>query len=155
MPSQAKTQLNQLCIDALRRHPVLGKVGLSHLRRLCAVATRQTVAGGKTIFAKGDPGKVLFVIGAGTVKIEVPSDGADGTAFNLLSAGEVFGDFALFGGEPRSVTAVAVEDCELAVIKRSDFQTFMRGEPKLTTKLIDLLGRELRLADMHYQEAFD
>jgi CRP/FNR family cyclic AMP-dependent transcriptional regulator len=47
---------------------------------------------------------------------------------------------------------VAMTDCELTVIKRSDFQTFVQGEPKMALKLIELLATQLSLANLRFDE---
>jgi len=136
----------------LKRHTIFGKLLPSHLKELSELATRQAVAAGKTIFAKGHPGAAMYSVGSGTVKITVPSmDGGEGRV-NLLQPGDIFGEFALFDGQRRSTDAVAETDCELWVIKRSDFQSFLQGEPKAALKLIELLGAQLSIANLHYEE---
>jgi CRP-like cAMP-binding protein len=89
---------------------------------------------------------------SGTVKIRVPSiDGREAT-FNLLHAGEIFGEIALLDGQPRSADAIAVTDCELVVIERRDFLNFVHGEPKVAMKLIELLCARLRVAGAREEE---
>ena len=93
-------------------------------------------------------GTALFAVCAGTVKItnrvdRWPREGG----FNLLHAGEVFGEFALLDGQPRTTDAVAMTDCELTVIKRRDFLSFVQGEPKVALKLIELLCYPVELGE--------
>ena len=156
MPVQQKTRPSRAridCLAALRRHAIFGKLGLQQLKRMCASVIRQTSAAGETIFAKGDPGAAMLAVCAGTVKITSPSIDGDEARVNLLHAGEIFGEFALFDGHSRTAGAVALTNCELAVIKRNDFQTFVQGEPKLALKLVELLGAQLSVANLHFEEA--
>jgi CRP/FNR family transcriptional regulator, cyclic AMP receptor protein len=156
MPLQQTTRPGRArvdCLALLRRHAIFGKFGLHHLKRMSALATRQTLAAGETIFKKGDPGAAMLAVCAGTVKITSPSIDGDEARVNLLRAGEIFGEFALFDGHPRTADAMALTDCELAVIKRSDLQTLLQGEPKLALKLVELLGTQLSLANLHFEEA--
>jgi CRP/FNR family cyclic AMP-dependent transcriptional regulator len=141
------------CLAMLRRHAIFGKLGPHHLKRLCAIATRQTIAAGATIFAKGNPGTSMLAVCVGTVKITSPSIDGDEPSVNLLRPGEIFGEFALFDGHPRTANAAAVTDCELVVIKRNDFHTFVQREPKLVLKLVELLGSQLSVANLHFEEA--
>jgi CRP/FNR family transcriptional regulator, cyclic AMP receptor protein len=71
---------------------------------------------------------------------------------NLLHPGEIFGEIALLDGQPRTADAVALSACELMVIERRDFLAFMRGEPKVAMKLIELLCARLRFASARLEE---
>ena len=136
----------------LRGHPVFGALDAAQLQRLGAFARTRRVPNGTTIFSKGDPGTALFAVGAGTVKIMVPSIDGREAMFNLLHAGEIFGEIALLDGQPRTADAVAMTDCELTVIERRDFLTFVHGEPTVALKLIELLCARLRIASQHFEE---
>ena len=136
----------------LRSHAIFGALDPAQIERLGAYARTRRVPGGMTIFVKGDPGTALFAVGAGTVKIAVPSIDGREAMFNLLHAGEVFGEIALLDGQPRTADAIAMTDCELIVIERRDFLTFMHSEPNVALKLIELLCARLRVAAQHFEE---
>ncbi len=146
----ARTPVDNLTL--LRGHAVFGALSVEHLERLCAYATTRTVAAGTTLFAKGDPGAALFAVRDGTVKIAVPSIDGREAMFNLLHAGEIFGEIALLDGQPRTADAVTMTDCEFTVIERRDFLTFVHSEPKVALKLIELLCARLRWASTHFEE---
>lgn len=136
------------CLTLLRRHAIFGKLSVDHLKRLCALSTTRRVAAAGTIVARGDVGTALFGVSAGTVKIiALPLDGQSATT-KLLHSGETFGEFALLDGQPQSIAAVAVTDCELMVIKRGDFQRLLHAEPKVALKLIEVLSAGLREATL-------
>jgi CRP-like cAMP-binding protein len=139
-------------IALLRSHPVFGGLDSSQLRRLGAYARTRRLRAGATLFTKGDPGTALFAVGEGTVKITVPSVDGREAMFNLLHAGEIFGEIALLDGQPRTADAVAVTDCELMVIERRDFLAFLHSEPSVALKLIELLCARLRFAGEHLEE---
>ena len=131
-------------VALLQNHAIFGKLCVDHLNRLCALSTIRRVAAGSTISARNDAGTTLFGVCAGTVKIAIPPFNGQNATVKLVHAGEVFGDFALLDGQPQPTDAVAMTDCELTVIKRSDFQRFVQGEPKVALKLIEVLCTELR-----------
>jgi CRP/FNR family transcriptional regulator, cyclic AMP receptor protein len=133
-------------VALLQTHPVFGALTPAQIKQLGLFARPRRIVSGTTLFVKGDPGTVLFSIVSGTVKITVPSiDGREAT-FNLLHAGDIFGEIALLDGQPRSADAIAVTDCELMVIERRDFLSFVHGEPKVAIKVIELLCTRLRVA---------
>jgi CRP/FNR family cyclic AMP-dependent transcriptional regulator len=153
MPRKSMTRPTRVTASApLKRHAIFGKLSPNHLKELGALATRQTIGAGKTIFAKGDPGSAMYSVDSGTVKITVPAMDGGQDRVNVLQPGEIFGEFALFDGQRRSTDAQAGTDCELWVIKRSDFQSFLQDEPKAALKLIELLGAQLSIANLHYEE---
>jgi CRP/FNR family transcriptional regulator, cyclic AMP receptor protein len=132
---------------------MLGATQLMQIKRLGSFAETRRIASGTTLFLKGAPGTALFALVSGTVKIAVASiDGREAT-FNLLHAGDIFGEIALLDGQPRTANAIAVTDCELMVIKHDDFLRFVHGEPEVSTKLIELLCARLRVAGTRMEEA--
>jgi CRP-like cAMP-binding protein len=130
--------------EILRAHPLFGKLSPGHIDRLCSCTVSKSVKRARTIFSKGDPGSGLFAICKGTVKITAPSVAGHDAVFNLLSAGDVFGEIAVLDGAPRTADAVAVTDCELFAVERRDFLPLMRDEPDIALKIIELLCQRLR-----------
>ena len=146
LPLDSRTRGPVDGVALLQTHPVFGALAPTQITQLGRFARARRIARGTTLFVKGDPGTALFAVVSGTVKIMVPSiDGREAT-FNLLHAGEIFGEIALLDGQPRSADAIAATDCELLVIERRDFLGFVHGEPKVAMKLIELLCARLRVA---------
>jgi CRP-like cAMP-binding protein len=128
----------------LRAHPLFGKVGPELIERLTSYAHTKAVPAGMTIFQKGDPGDCLFAVCAGTVKISNRSFDGKESVFNLINAGDIFGEIALLDGHERTADAQAVTDCDLMVINRRDFIPVVESHPKLALKLIEVLCARLR-----------
>src|SRR5262249_18830264 len=83
-------------------------------------------------------------MGAGTVRISVPSVEGKDAVFNVLGKGEIFGEIALLDGHPRTADATAVTDCELFVIEGRDFLPLMREETEIALRIIEILCSKLR-----------
>jgi CRP/FNR family transcriptional regulator, cyclic AMP receptor protein len=139
-------------IGLLQTHPVFGALGPAQIKQLGQFARPLRIVSGTTLFAKGDPGTALYAVVSGTIKIKVPSIDGREVMFNLVHAGEVFGEIALLDGQPRSADAIAATDCELIVIERRDFLSFVDGEPKVAMKLIELLCARVRVASAWMEE---
>jgi CRP/FNR family cyclic AMP-dependent transcriptional regulator len=123
----------------LRDHYLFGELTPQNIDRLSACMVTKTVKRGTNIWAKGDPGTSLCAIGAGTVKISVPS-----VVDKEFGEGAIIGEITLLDGKPRTADATAVTDCELFVIERRDFLPLMRDEPEIALKLIESLCSRLR-----------
>ena len=105
---------------------------------------RSRIAAGATIFERGGPGDGLFAVLAGTVRISNQSADGKDAVFNLIKAGEIFGEIALLDGRERTADAQAATDCTLLKIDRRDFIPLLTGQPELAMKLIELLCARLR-----------
>src|SRR6185295_18680092 len=110
------------------------------------------IARGTPIFAKGDPGSGLVGVLAGSVRICVTSaDGRD-VVLNIIQEGEIFGEIALLDGHPRTADAIAISDCELATIERREFMQFLRNQPDVMLKFVEILCARLRRTSEQVQD---
>jgi CRP/FNR family transcriptional regulator, cyclic AMP receptor protein len=131
-------------LSVLRQHPIFRELEADALDQLCRYAKQVTLKRGATIFSKGDPGNSLYAVISGTVKISISSPEGRNAILNLIGPGGVFGDMAVLDGQARSADAIANTNCEIYVIDRRDFLPFMRSQPALAMKLIELLCARLR-----------
>jgi CRP-like cAMP-binding protein len=131
-------------LSVLRKHPIFRDLDPEALDQLCRYAKHCTMKRGTTIFSRGDPGNSLFAVISGTVKMSISSADGRSAIFNLISAGEIFGEIALLDGLPRTADATANTNCEILVIDRREFLPFVRSQPALAMKLIELLCARLR-----------
>ena len=81
---------------------------------------------------------------SGTVKISVSSPDGRNAILNLFGPGETFGEIAVLDGQARSADAIANTNCEIFVIDRREFLPFVRSQPELAMKFIELLCERLR-----------
>jgi CRP/FNR family transcriptional regulator len=107
----------------------------------------RTFASGEVVFRERDASDTCYVIRSGHARavIEHP----DGRSITLaqFGPGEIFGELAMLGGEPRSATVEAIEDSEAIAILGPDMRRLLRAHPDLSIKLIASLGRRLREAN--------
>jgi CRP-like cAMP-binding protein len=131
-------------LSLLRNHPLFRELPPVTLDRIGAYLRRRSIPKGTVIFRKGDPGIGLIGVLAGAVKISVASaDGRD-VVLNIIREGEVFGEIALLDGRARTADATAMSDCELMTIERREFIPFLRSQPDVTLKLMEILCSRLR-----------
>jgi CRP/FNR family transcriptional regulator, cyclic AMP receptor protein len=131
-------------LSVLRKHPIFCDLDPEALDQLCRYARHVTLKRGATIFSKGDPGNSLIAVIRGTVKISVSSADGRSAILNLIGAGETFGEIALLDGLARTADATANTNCEIFVIDRREFIPFVRSQPALAMKFIELLCTRLR-----------
>ena len=139
-------------LSVLRKHPIFCDLEPEALDQLCRYAKHATLKRGATIFSKGDPGTSLIAVVSGTVKISISSADGRSAILNLIGAGEIFGEVALLDGLARTADATANTNCEIFVIDRRDFIPFVRSQPTLAMKLIELLCARLRWTSDQVEE---
>lgn len=116
-----------------------------------ATAVRTTLRAGEMLFDQGDPGDAFYIIETGEIEISVHSLDGRKLALDVLSAGEVFGEIALFGGD-RTAAATAISDCVLRRMRRSDVMAAVRRDPELAFDFIDVLCKRLRSLSAKLEE---
>jgi CRP/FNR family transcriptional regulator, cyclic AMP receptor protein len=139
-------------LSVLRKHPIFCDLEPEALDQLCRYAKHATLKRGATIFSKGDPGTSLIAVVSGTVKISISSAEGRSAILNLIGEGEIFGEVALLDGLARTADATANTNCEIFVIDRRDFIPFVRSQPALAMKLIELLCTRLRWTSDQVEE---
>ena len=106
-------------------------------------ATSTSHKSGDAIFASGDPGDCCYLVIKGAVRINaVISANVEETLVTVRQGG-VFGELALITGETRSATAVAIEDCTLAVIQAADFAKLIDEHADIGRHLLNRLCQTL------------
>jgi CRP-like cAMP-binding protein len=128
----------------LRKHPIFCDLDPEAFDQLCRYAKHATLKRGASIFSKGDPGNSLIAVISGTVKISVSSPDGRNAILNLIGPGEIFGEVAVLDGQARTADATANTNCEIFVIDRREFLPFVRSQPALAMKFIELLCARLR-----------
>ena len=139
-------------LSLLRNHPLFSDLPPAALEHLGSYMKTRKVEKGATIFSKGDPGPGLMGVLAGTVKVTVASADGKDIVLNVFHEGDIFGEIALLDGRPRTADAIAVSDCELAVIERREFIPFLRDQPDVALKFIEILCARLRHTSEQVQD---
>ncbi len=124
--------------------PCFRPLNPAEIERLAAYARLEHFSRGTMIFSKGDAGSALMAVVSGSVKICVPSAEGKEIVFNLVNAGEVFGEIALLDGRPRTAHAVAMSDSEILVLDRREFVPFLRNNPDVALTLLAVLCARVR-----------
>src|SRR4029434_533025 len=118
--------LRQLFLFAtLSRQELRVVDGLLHERRYLK---------GEIIFDEGEEGQALYVIVSGRVLICRQGEPETGRIVEI-DAGVVFGELALLDNVPRAAQARAAEDCVLASLSRSDFESLLDTHAVIASKI--------------------
>ena len=101
---------------------------------------------GQALFTQGDRAERVFVIERGWVIISCVAPGAREIVLGLRGPGDVIGELSSLDGEPRSATALAVDEVAAIVAPASVLTRALR-DADIANELIRVLAVRLRDAD--------
>jgi CRP/FNR family transcriptional regulator, cyclic AMP receptor protein len=101
--------------------------------------TPSSFAAGEVIFEKGDAADCMYVLGEGSIALK---DGDQLVA--TISAPSLVGEMALIDGQPRSLTAVADTDVELAGVPVRQFWILVHETPYFAHLVMSIMAGRLR-----------
>jgi CRP/FNR family transcriptional regulator, cyclic AMP receptor protein len=112
---------------------------------------------GQVIFAEGEPGDRLYIVGTGKVKVGRKSP--DGRENLLMVAGpsDMFGELSIFDPGPRTSSATAVTEVRTYTMDRAALREWIGKRPEIAEQLLRVLARRLRrtnnmLADLIFTD---
>src|SRR5437660_11396077 len=80
---------------------------------------------GHVLFREGEPGKEMFVVQSGKVRISKKVRDVEKTLV-IIGAGAFFGEMSILNNKPRSATATIEEDAKLLIIDPKTFETMVK-----------------------------
>lgn len=94
------------------------------------------------VFSEAQPGKELYIIQKGCVKItKIVNDNE--VMLALLKPGDIFGEMSLLEDKPRSASAIAHEDAVLLAVNKANFKRMVTTQPQIITRLTQLLSERI------------
>jgi CRP-like cAMP-binding protein len=103
-------------------------------------------AAGEVLFREGEPGREMYVIQSGRVRIVRRVNG-DYRSLATLGKGEFLGEMAILNGKPRSATALVLEDARCLVIDAATLEQMISSNTEIAVRLVKKLARRLDSAD--------
>ena len=137
---------------------ILRDLDEAELRAFSTIARALQIPRGTSILKEGESGDTMYILADGTVEVskaltriagaeEFP--GRDKILSKLSASNHaVFGEVALFEQKTRTATVVALSECRLLEVKKSDFLGLAEKNPRLgykvTRNIAELLCSRLR-----------
>jgi CRP/FNR family cyclic AMP-dependent transcriptional regulator len=133
--------------EVLRTVPIFSELSDEDISSLAHLAIRKRCPKDTVVFFENEEGDFFFTILEGRIKVTILGDDGREVILSVLGPGDFFGEMALLDNEPRSATAIAVEESELLSLHRNDFQAVLNDNRSITAALIKVLSARLRRAN--------
>lgn len=105
----------------LKEMPMFSDVPPEAINRVILEIRERDVPKGGVILKEGDPADEFYILRSGSAAVF-----KNGKEMAALSAGEYFGEIALFEDTPRTATVTARESCSLLVMPKDSFFRILR-----------------------------
>jgi len=133
--------------EVLRTVPIFSELSDEDITSLARLTSRKRYPKDTVVFFENEEGDFFFTITEGRIKVTILGDDGREVIRSVLGPGDFFGEMALLDNEPRSATAIAVEESELLSLHRNDFQSVLNDNKSITSALIRVLSARLRRAN--------
>jgi CRP-like cAMP-binding protein len=130
-------------LEELKEVKIFKDLSTTELERIVSIAKMQTFKAGETIIMENEIGKELYVVSDGSVRISKLVPTGEKMTFTTLKRGSFFGELSLLTQKAHSATAEAVEDTDVMVINKIDFDRFIEEAPQAGFKIFKVIIVEI------------
>lgn len=139
-------------LELIRKIAIFSDLSDEELALIDNVIVRLNYKKRGTIFMEGQPGVGVYFVYSGQVKIfKVSEDGRE-QILHFRKAGDIFGEVVLFDGGAYPASAEALVDAQVGVIRNQDLENLLMKHPSMAVKLLKLMAKKLRRAQMKVHE---
>jgi len=126
-------------IERLSAVDIFAPLSLEEMAQLASASASHVFAPGEIVIRAGDQGSSMFVVHNGRVSVQITDNGKQRTVA-LLNEGDFFGEMALFTGEPRAASVVALEETEVLEIGHQAMKHLFDTNPDLVDSLSHIIA---------------
>jgi CRP/FNR family transcriptional regulator, cyclic AMP receptor protein len=112
-------------------------LGPAALKELDAIKSTATYPKGALLFVEKQDARGVFVLCEGEVKLSISSSEGKTLIMRIARAGEMLGLIAAMAGTPYEVTAETIHPCQVAFVRREDFQRYVANHPEASRSMFN------------------
>lgn len=131
---------HQLCAQ---RVPIFSTLNTEELDRVVNLIIRRRYAKGELIIIDGAKIESLIIVNKGQVKAFRDTQEGKEQILYIFSEGDFFGEKNLMMNQEATYSVEALEETNICMIKKSDFQHLLREYPDISLKIIEDLCNRL------------
>ncbi|MER3490932.1 MAG: transcriptional regulator [Mastigocladus sp. ERB_26_2] len=130
--------------------PLMSTANPQTLEWLLSVAVEHEYPAGRAVLMEDAWGNAVYFVVSGWVKVR-RTIGEDSVALAILGRGDFFGEMAILDESPRSTDVIALSSVKLLSISRERFIHILFKDPQLHHRMLQLMVRRLRHANVRLQ----
>ncbi len=106
------------------------------------ILERRFVPKGQIIIREGEFGQQAFLVQSGEVSVYITKEG-DEVELSKLKAGQIVGEMAFIFDGPRTASVKAIQDSNLIVISRQQFQEKLKDSDPTVRAIVQMLSHRI------------
>lgn len=138
----------------IEKTAIFGALSKDELKEILSSMTLKKFEKGEVIFRQGGSPEYINIIEQGIVKLTREDEGHE-IEIKSLTEGQSFGETALLGILPYAITATAVTEVFLLQMSKFVFHDLSKTNPKLFSKFLLNITREICRQNYNYQEVVE
>jgi CRP/FNR family cyclic AMP-dependent transcriptional regulator len=143
--------INETHLKLIENAPLFEPLDDADRRALLAEMRPVNFDAGQVIFSRGDPGREIYLVTKGRVRLSVLTAEGRELSFAHAETGAVFGEIAMLDEGTRSADATAVIRTEALSMGRGVFMRLAESRPHLVEAVVRFLCQRLRDADQQLE----
>ncbi|MEZ5739043.1 MAG: Crp/Fnr family transcriptional regulator [Burkholderiaceae bacterium] len=124
--------------------PSIAALSESLLQELQAMGRSRSFAKDTIVVVEGEPADVLYIVLSGNLRVYVSDAEGREAELNRLGPGEYFGELML-GSKVRTASVRSLNQCQLCMIRRREFEAFLASRPDMAFHLIQTMIDRIRI----------
>lgn len=141
----------KLILDLLARTPLFGALDNEGRAALVGRMRRVQFEPNQMIFSRGDPGRDLYLVLEGRIRLSVLSSEGRELSFDHAGPGYVFGEIATLDGGERTAGATAISRVQAMALPQEVMIELIERNPKIAIAAIRFLCQRLRDTDQKFE----
>ena len=138
-------------IDALGKSALFGPLNAAERAAIATRMRRIDFEPDQVVFSRGDPGRQVYLVLAGRIRLSVLTTDGRELAFAHAGPSDVFGEIAALDGGERTADATAISRVQAAILPQQTLLEFIACNPRLAAATISFLCFRLRETDLRLE----
>jgi CRP-like cAMP-binding protein len=138
-------------VEMLGRTALFGSLEEADRRAVAQEMREQSFDAGQAIFARGDPGRDIFLVTSGRVRLSILTSEGRELSFAHAEPGNIFGEIAVLDGGLRTADATAVTKVTALTLSKPSLVRLIETRPVVREGVIKFLCNRIRNADQQLE----
>jgi CRP-like cAMP-binding protein len=134
-------------LDMIAKTALFGPLEDADRRAVAQEMRETTFDAGQVIFGRGDPGREIYLVTSGRVRLSVLTSEGRELSFAHAEPGQVFGEIAVLDGGARTADATAVGKVSALTLSKGSLMRLIETRAVVREAVIKFLCNRLRDAD--------
>ena len=138
-------------IEMLGRTALFGSLAETERRAVAQEMRESNFDASQVIFARGDPGRDIYLVTSGRVRLSILTSEGRELSFAHAEAGNIFGEIAVLDGGMRTADATAVTKVSSLTLSKAALMRIIETQPIVREGIIRFLCNRIREADQQLE----